>query len=294
MTQKQTMTKPEEVERVIALTNGRRISLTRALVMGVLNVTPDSFSDGGQYDTPDKALARAHQMVREGAAVIDIGGESSRPGSIGVTPHEEQQRVIPVIERLSTEIDVPISIDTCRASTARTALAAGASIVNDISALRFDPEMVTLVAESGAPVILMHMQGTPRIMQVNPQYEDCVAEVDVFFDERIKHCIAHGIDRSKIILDPGIGFGKRLSDNLALLSGLTGFRRFGLPLMVGASRKSFIAMLSASSDSPDHRLGGSIAAAVAAVQNGADIVRVHDVAETVEALRIIQGIRAAG
>ncbi len=288
------MVKPEEIERVIVLSDDRRISLAPPLVVGVLNVTPDSFSDGGRFDTLEKALAHAHRMVREGAGVIDIGGESSRPGSKRVTPDEELRRVIPVIEHLSTEIKVPISIDTCRASTARAALAAGASIINDISALRFDPEMTTLVAEAGVPVILMHMQGTPRVMQVDPYYDDCVDEVGVFFDERIKYCIAHGINRSKIVLDPGIGFGKRLSDNLALLSNLCTFRRFGLPLMVGASRKTFIAMLSPTTEIPDHRLGGSIAAAVAAVQNGADIVRVHDVAETVEALRIIQGIGTAG
>ena len=288
------MIKPEEVERVISLADGRRLSLARPIVVGVLNVTPDSFSDGGRYDTLEKALARAHQMIHEGAGIIDIGGESSRPGSIGVTPEEERRRAVPVIEHLSAETEVPISIDTCRASTARAALAAGATIINDISALRFDPEMPTVVAESGAPVVLMHMQGTPRIMQVDPHYDDCVEEIAAFFGERIKYCTAHEIDRSKIILDPGIGFGKRLSDNLAILSELAGLRRFGLPVMVGASRKSFISMLSPASEAPDHRLGGSIAAAVAAVQHGADLVRVHDVVETVEALRIIQGIRAAG
>jgi dihydropteroate synthase len=288
------MVKPEEIKRVIALAGGRQLSLSHPLVMGVLNVTPDSFSDGGQYHSPERALARAHQMVQEGADIIDIGGESSRPGSIEVTAEEEQRRVLPIIKQLASEIETPISIDTCRASTARAALEAGAVIVNDISALRFDPEMATLVAKSGSPVILMHMQGTPRIMQVSPHYDDCVEEIAAFFGERIRFCTDSGIDRNKIILDPGIGFGKRLSDNLAILSNLTSLRRFGLPLMVGASRKSFIAMLAESSEAPDQRLGGSIAAAVAAVQNGADIVRVHDVSQTVEALRVIQRIRVAG
>jgi dihydropteroate synthase len=288
------MVKPEETKRVIQLSGGRQLSLARPLVMGVLNVTPDSFSDGGLYDSPERAIAHAHQMVQEGADIIDIGGESSRPGSNKVSGEEERQRVVPIIERLAAESEVPISIDTCRAATARAAIEAGAAMVNDISAFRFDPELATVVAASGVPVILMHMQGTPRVMQMNPHYDDCVEEIALFFGERIRFCVDHGINRDRIVLDPGIGFGKRLSDNLAILSDLTSLRRFGLPVMVGASRKSFIAMLSPASESPDQRLGGSIAAAVAAVQNGADIVRVHDVAQTVEALKVIQGIRAAG
>jgi dihydropteroate synthase len=233
-------------------------------------------------------------MIQEGADIVDIGGESSRPGSNMVTGEEERRRVLPVIERLAAESKVPISIDTCRAATARAAIEAGAALVNDISALRFDPELATVVAATGVPVILMHMQGTPRGMQMNPHYDDCVEEIALFFHERIRFCLDQGIARERIMLDPGIGFGKRLSDNLAILSDLASFRRFGLPIMVGASRKSFIAMLSPSSESPDRRLGGSIAAAVASVQNGADIVRVHDVAQTVQALKVFQGIRAAG
>ena len=187
-------------------------------------------------------------MIQEGADIIDIGGESSRPGSHMISGDEERNRVMPVIEQLATETEVPISIDTCRAATARVALEAGAVIVNDISALRFDPELTGVVAASGAPVILMHMQGTPRVMQVNPHYDDCVEEIAVFFGERIRFCTDHGIARDQIVLDPGIGFGKRLSDNLAILSELASLRRFGLPVMVGASRKSFIAMLSPSSE----------------------------------------------
>jgi dihydropteroate synthase len=207
---------------------------------------------------------------------------------------EELRRVIPVIKRLATESDICISVDTCRASTAQAAIDSGAKIINDISALRSDSEMVGVISQSKVPVVLMHMQGTPRDMQTDPHYDDCVEEIGVFFEERLRFCLENGVEKSKIILDPGIGFGKRLSDNLAILSGLAQFRRFGLPLMVGASRKSFIGMLSPSSDLPDQRLGGSIAAAVAAVSNGADIVRVHDVSQTVEALKVMQGIKAVG
>ena len=293
MIRKQTVVKPEEIKRVIPLAGGRQLPLSRPLIVGVLNVTPDSFSDGGRYNTLDCAVHRAHQMIDEGADIVDIGGESSRPGSLPVDADEELRRVIPVIKRLASESDVCISIDTYRASTAQAAIDAGAGIVNDISALRSDPAMPALVAGTKVPVVLMHMQGTPRDMQKDPHYIDCVAEVAAFFEERLRFCLESGIEKSKIILDPGIGFGKRLSDNLALLSELATFRRFGLPLMVGASRKSFIGMLSPSSEQPDRRLGGSIAAAVAAVNNGADIVRVHDVAPTVEALKVVRGIRAA-
>ena len=291
MAQRETLTKPEEIKRVIPLAGGRQLPLSRPLVMGVLNVTPDSFSDGGRYDTVDRALIRAREMIREGADIIDIGGESSRPGATPIEAEEEQRRVIPVIQRLAGETDVCLSIDTYRASTARAAVEVGASIVNDISALRFDDEMAGIVSRTKTPVILMHMLGIPRDMQNDPRYEDCVSEIEAFFDERLAYCREKGIGRSKIILDPGIGFGKRLSDNLEILTHLKRFGRFGLPLMVGVSRKSFIGMLSPTSDIPERRLGGSLAAAVASVLNGADIVRVHDVAPTIEALKVIQAIR---
>ena len=291
MTQRETLTKPEEIKRVISLAEGRLLPLSRPLVMGVLNVTPDSFSDGGRYNSVETAVMRAREMMREGADIIDIGGESSRPGATPIDAEEEHRRVIPVIQRLAGESDICLSIDTYRASTAAAAIEAGASIVNDISALRFDTEMANVVARAKVPVVLMHMLGTPRDMQTDPRYEDCVREIETFFEERLAYCRGREIDRAKIILDPGIGFGKRLSDNLEILARLERFRRFGLPLMVGASRKSFIGMLSSSGDIPQTRLGGSIAAAVAAVMNGADIVRVHDVAQTVEALRVTQAIR---
>jgi len=289
-----TLTKLEEIKRVIPLAGGRQLPLSRPLIMGILNVTPDSFFDGGRFHSPDAALRRALQMEREGADIIDIGGESSRPGATPVDPDEELRRVLPVVKAVAKEADVCISVDTYRASTADAAIDAGAAIVNDISALRSDPNMPHLVAGRSVPVILMHMKGSPRDMQDSPNYEDCVAEIDEFFEERIQFCAEQGIDKSKLILDPGIGFGKRLSDNLAVLGGLASFKRHRLPLLVGASRKSFIEMISSSDTPTDRRLGGSIAAAVASVLNGADIVRVHDVAETVEAIKVIQGIDMAG
>lgn len=289
--QKQIFVKAEEIKQVIPLAPGRQLELSRPLVMGILNVTPDSFSDGGRYGSLEKAVERALQMESEGADIIDIGGESSRPGSEPVTLEKELKRVIPVIRALKNYTKIPISVDTYKAEVARRALEAGAEIVNDISALRFDPAMVTLLAEKKVPVILMHMLGTPRDMQEDPTYKDCVAEISEFFTERVLFCAEMGIDKSKIIIDPGIGFGKRLSDNLEILSHLGEFKKLALPVMVGASRKSFIGMLNPESTSPDRRLGGSIAAAVAAVLNGADIIRVHDIAETVEALKVIQAVK---
>jgi len=288
------LTKPEEIKRVIPLAGGRQLSLSRPLIMGVLNTTPDSFSDGGRFHSLDAALRRALQMESQGVDIIDIGGESSRPGATPVDPDEELRRVLPVIEAVGKEADVCISVDTYRASTAEAAMDAGAAIVNDISALRFDSNMPRLIADRNVPVILMHMKGHPHNMQDSPHYEDCVVEIDEFFEERILFCAEQGIDKSKLILDPGIGFGKQLNDNLTILSRLASFKRHRLPLLVGASRKSFIEMLSPSGTLADKRLGGSIAAAVASVLNGADIVRVHDVAETVEAIKVIQGIDMAG
>lgn len=291
---KQTLTKPEEIKRVIPLSGGRQLPLTRPLVMGVLNVTPDSFSDGGRFNSPDRAVARALVMIDEGADVLDIGGESSRPGSEPVEVEEESRRVIPVIERVRAMSDICISIDTYHAATAEAALDAGADLINDISALRFDPAIAELAAARKTPVVLMHMQGTPRDMQQHPHYDDCVAEIVEFLRERAQYATAVGIDRSKLIVDPGIGFGKRLSDNLEILARLGEFKKLGLPIMIGASRKSFIGQLSQSGTEPSNRLGGSIAAAVTAVNNGADMLRVHDVAATVEALKVLQGINAVG
>jgi dihydropteroate synthase len=283
----QAPTRTEMTDRAITLADGRKLPHDRPLVMGILNVTPDSFSDGGRWDTVDKAVEHSLKMVDEGADTIDIGGESTRPGSDPTPVSEEQDRVIPVIEAIRAKSRIPISIDTYNSATARVALGAGADIVNDISALRFDSEMAPLIAERNVPIVLMHMLGKPKDMQKAPKYDDCVREIAEFFDHRISYAAKQGIDRSNIVIDPGIGFGKRLSDNLDILARLGEFTRLGVPVMVGASRKSFIEMLNPVDSSPDDRLGGSIAAMLVAVSNGANIVRVHDVGQTVTALKLL-------
>ena len=280
-----------EAERAVVLAGGKKLFLDCPLVMGVVNVTPDSFSDGGRYETVAMAVSHALEMVEQGADIIDIGGESSRPGAAPVPADEERRRVMPVIEELRRRTDIPISIDTYKSSTARAALEVGADIVNDISALRFDEQMAGLIAAERVPVVLMHMRGSPRNMQDDPRYRDCVEEIAGFLAQRIEFCTRSGISRSQIIVDPGIGFGKRLSDNLEILSRLGRFKQLSQPLLVGASRKSFIGQVHPTGAPAERRLGGSIAAAVTAVINGADIVRVHDVAETVEAVRVVQAIR---
>jgi dihydropteroate synthase len=299
---RQIYTRPEDIKRVIALParttarseqRARDLSLSRPLVMAILNVTPDSFSDGGRYRSPQHAVECALEMFEEGADIIDIGGESTRPGSTPISAESEMSRVIPIIRSIRQECDVAISIDTYKASTARAAIDAGADIINDITAFRGDAGMVKVAAQLKTPVILMHMLGTPSEMQKNPFYIECVREICEFFESRIAFCLEHGIDKSKIILDPGIGFGKRLMDNIQILANLDEFRQFGLPLMVGASRKSFINMLNPTDKKPEERIGGSIAAAVVAVFHGADIVRVHDVKETIEALKIVEAIKAS-
>lgn len=275
----------------LTLSDGRRVLFEKPAVMGILNVTPDSFSDGGRFVEVDAAVERALAMVEEGAEIIDIGGESSRPGAEPVTADEEIARVKPVIKKLRRQSDVLISIDTYHAATARAALEAGADIVNDISALRFDAAMLTILTETGCPAILMHMQGTPRDMQKNPHYEDCVSEVCAFLLERATVLMESGVDRGKIALDPGIGFGKRLEDNLALLANLDSLVELGFPVLVGASRKSFIAKVNPASDNAEDRLGGSIASAILAAELGVSILRVHDVKQTVEALAIAEAVR---
>lgn len=288
------MTTEVPARSVLTLRSGRELKFLRPLVMGILNVTPDSFSDGGRHAALPDAIGHARQMEADGADIIDIGGESTRPGAETVDAEEEMARVIPVINSLKSKSSVLISVDTYKAKVAEAALKAGADIINDISALRFDPKMVGLVAESKVPLALMHMLGTPRSMQDDPSYQDCVGEISIFFSERIQFCQENGIDRSKLILDPGIGFGKRLQDNVAILTELHRFSELGLPLLVGASRKSFIGKLHNTGRSADSRIGGSVAAAVMAVQQGANIVRVHDVAETVEALKVVQAIQESG
>lgn len=243
--------------------------------MGVLNVTPDSFSDGGHYYSLQAAVDRAHEMAAEGADIIDIGGESSRPGSLPVPLEEERRRVMPVIERLAGNLDVPLSIDTRRSPIAREALDMGVSMVNDISGLRDDARMGALVAGTGCHVVIMHMKGTPKDMQINPTYGDLMGELLSFFSERVDYATACGIGREKIILDPGIGFGKRVKDNFAILKNLGQIADLGYPVLVGPSRKSFIGI---TLDLPvEERLEGTAAAVTAAVLNGARMVRVHDV-----------------
>lgn len=243
--------------------------------MGVMNVTPDSFSDGGLFFDHEKALKRGIELEAEGADIIDIGGESTRPGAIPVPAEEELQRVIPVIKSLSSHVKVPISVDTYKAGVARLAIEAGASIINDISALRFDPDMVKIVREYKTPVVLMHMLGRPRDMQVNPVYGDVVREVYDFLVERIEFAERSGIRREDIIVDPGIGFGKRLAHNLSLLKHLDIFKGLGCPVLIGPSRKSFIGEVL---DLPvGKRMEGTAAVVAAAIMKGANIIRVHDV-----------------
>jgi len=274
----------------INLTRNRRLDFSRPLVMGVLNVTPDSFSDGGEFIKQEKSVARAHNIIYEDADIIDIGGESSRPGSDEIDSKEEINRVLPVIEAVRQTTDIPISIDTTKAEVAEAAINAGADIINDISALRFDSKMVEVAVNHKTPVILMHMLGTPKTMQKNPAYDNCIAEIKVFFDERINFCEKNGIDRRKIIIDPGIGFGKRLKDNLDIIKNLNDFKFFGCPIMLGLSRKSFISMITGKQDRPDERIGGSLASMLNAIGKGCNIVRVHDVGETKEAIRVYQAI----
>lgn len=257
--------------------------------MGVLNVTPDSFYDGGRREDAHQAIADGVVMAAMGADLIDIGGESTRPGAAAVSEAEELARVLPVIRGLRKEVALPISIDTYKSAVARAALDAGADIVNDISALRFDPAMVALVAQEKVPVILMHMQGTPRTMQASPQYADVVREVRDFLAAQLYDAMDAGIAPEAIVLDPGIGFGKTLDHNLQLLRGLPVLAALGQPLLVGVSRKTFIGKIL--NLEPDQRLEGSLAAAVAAALAGANLLRVHDVGETRRALRVADALR---
>jgi dihydropteroate synthase len=265
----------------------------RTLVMGVLNVTPDSFSDGGQFFSFDRAIEQAEQMIAEGADIIDVGGESTRPGSEFVSEADELRRVIPVIERLTLSSSIPISIDTTKASVARVALEAGAEIVNDISGLRFDPAIADEVAKAQAGLVLMHSRGTPKDMQQLPPVTDIMSEVVSGLSQSVAIAEQRGVPRGGIVIDPGIGFGKTAEQNVELIAKLDQLAREfpDLPLMIGTSRKSFLGKLLG--DAPaDQRLYGTLASVVAAVMNGAHIVRVHDVKPMVEAVRVLDPIRA--
>lgn len=263
--------------------------------MGVLNVTPDSFSDGGQHDTLERALKQGLRLLEQGADILDIGGESTRPGATEVSLEDELLRTVPVIQALREatrefEADPLISIDTRKPEVAEAAILAGADIWNDVSALGFSPRSPALAAELGCPVILMHAQGLPETMQDNPSYGDPVAEIIAWLLRRIEQVVAAGVEPEQIMLDPGIGFGKRQEDNLAIFQRLDEIKAMGFPLLMGASRKSFIGRIDGSS--ADDRIGGSLAAALWSAQAGADMLRVHDVAETVQALRVWEAIVA--
>jgi dihydropteroate synthase len=262
----------------------------RTHVMGILNVTPDSFSDGGKFSDSETAVAHGLAMERAGADFIDIGGESTRPGAVPVPLEEELRRVVPVIAALAPQLTTAvISIDTYKSEVARQALAAGARVVNDISGLRFDPELKTVVARQNVPVILMHIKGTPRDMQKSPVYGDVVKELAVYLRESMELGARAGIPRENMVIDPGIGFGKTREHNLQILKRLAEFSALGAPMLVGVSRKSFIGL---TLDLPvTERLAGSLAAAAVAVQNGAHIVRAHDVAETVRAVKVVDAIK---
>jgi dihydropteroate synthase len=282
--------RPVSSAHTVLATRHGRVDLTcRTAVMGVLNVTPDSFYDGGRKLKLGVALSHALAMAEAGADIIDIGGESTRPGAEPVPPEEELNRVLPLIRALRRESAIPISIDTYKSLVARRALDEGADILNDISALRFDPEMASVAATEKVPIVLMHMQGEPLSMQKAPFYRDVVAQVCEFLSARSEFARAHGIDREQIILDPGIGFGKTLEHNLALLRGLPALAALRQPLLVGASRKGFIGQILGTD--PEQRLEGSLAVAVAAVLGGANIIRTHDVQETRRAVRIADALR---
>jgi len=264
-----------------------QLDLAHPHVMGIVNVTPDSFSDGGRYASTEKAVAHALQLVADGAHILDIGGESTRPNATPVGLEEELDRVIPVIERLSLEVDVPLSIDTYKPQVMRAAVQAGAAIINDIRGLQ-EPEAVQAAAEGDAGICIMHMQGTPQTMQQNPQYENVVQEVKGFLQERLEACLAQGIAAKRVVLDPGFGFGKRTVHNLALLNGLPDILALGRPLLVGLSRKSVLGQIVGSD--VDQRLHASLAASVISVMKGGRIVRVHDVKATVDALKVVDAV----
>jgi len=260
--------------------------MAKPKLMGVVNVTPDSFSDGGRYLDPDAAIGHGLELLEQGADLLDVGGESTRPGAAGVSVGEERARVEPVVAALAETATV--SIDTSKAEVARAALDAGASIVNDVTALRHDPGIGALCAERGATLVLMHMQGDPRTMQEDPRYDDVVEDVKAFLAERMEVAVAAGVAEERIWLDPGIGFGKDLDHNLELLRRLGELRALGRPLVIGASRKSFIGKIDGSP--VEERLGGTIASSILAAAEGADVLRVHDVAEAAQATRVASAI----
>ncbi|MFW6010932.1 MAG: dihydropteroate synthase [Desulfosalsimonas sp.] len=276
----------------------RRLNLgEKTAIMGILNVTPDSFSDGGLFFQKDEALAQAEKLIDQGADILDIGGESSRPFSDPVSAEEEIRRVIPVIEHMAEKISVPISIDTTKAEVARRAIEAGAVIINDISALRFDPEMGRVAAENDVLLVLMHMKGSPKTMQVQPFYDDLIGEIRTFFHEAVKRAVSAGIDSSRLIIDPGIGFGKTADHNLQIINRIDSFADLDLPILIGPSRKAFIRKVLAADPEQEIATGNPAietatqAALAAAAIKGVHIVRVHNVADTRITLHLVDAIR---
>jgi dihydropteroate synthase len=269
-------------DRVIEL--GRR-----TLIMGILNITPDSFSDGGRFDDYDRALARGLELIAEGADILDVGGESTRPGSAPVPAEIELERVLPIIREVRGKSDIPISIDTAKAEVAQKALEAGADIINDISSLRFDPDMARVAARSGAPLILMHMLGTPKTMQVNPVYQSVLSEIIGFLEERMQYAVKNGVERGQIIIDPGIGFGKTVTHNLQIIRDLDSFACMDRPILLAASRKRFIGSILGHPEM-ERELGTAVVNSFG-IAAGAHMLRVHDVAFHREAVRVADAVR---
>ncbi|HKY73078.1 MAG TPA: dihydropteroate synthase [Nitrospira sp.] len=266
----------------------QRLALDRPLLMGIVNVTPDSFSDGGQFYDPQRAVAHALRLVEEGADLLDIGAESTRPGARSVDEQEERRRLIPVVSALAKAVAVPISVDTSKSAVARAAIDAGAGMINDVTALRGDRTMVDVVAETGVGLVLMHMQGIPETMQRAPRYDDVVGEISEFLAERARFAIEHGVAQERIVLDPGIGFGKTLDHNLEILANLHAFASLGFPMLVGPSRKGFIGQLT--HQSVDARGWGTAAVVALAVEQGANMLRVHEVGPMKEVVHVAVAI----
>ncbi|MBG3080803.1 dihydropteroate synthase [Proteus mirabilis] len=272
------------------IARGRELNLSTPQVMGILNVTPDSFSDGGTHNSLNDAVNHAAKLIAEGASIIDIGGESTRPGANDVSIDEELQRVVPVVEAIRQRFDVWISVDTSKAQVITESANVGASIINDIRSLQ-EPGALEAAAKTGLPVCIMHMQGDPKTMQQSPHYENVMIDVDCFLRENIQRCVDAGIEKNQIILDPGFGFGKNLAHNYQLLAHLSELHHFGLPILAGMSRKSMVGQLL--NVPPQERVAGSVACAVIAAMQGAQIIRVHDVKETVDAMKVVQSTLSA-
>ncbi|MBG2837201.1 MULTISPECIES: dihydropteroate synthase [Proteus] len=272
------------------MARGTELNLSTPQVMGILNVTPDSFSDGGTHNSLNDAVNHAAKLIAEGASIIDIGGESTRPGASDVSIDEELQRVVPVVEAIRQRFDVWISVDTSKAQVITESANAGASIINDIRSLQ-EPGALEAAAKTGLPVCIMHMQGDPKTMQQSPHYVNVVIDVDRFLQENIQRCVDAGIEKNQIILDPGFGFGKNLAHNYQLLAHLSELHHFGLPILAGMSRKSMVGQLL--NVPPQERIAGSVACAVIAAMQGAQIIRVHDVKETVDAMKVVQATLSA-